>query len=233
MIVALRQEIFLANMTRRPVEPVAAHCGIDMSLKPVSDTMWAYRMMAHTARITSFIYGDGSKDISEWHQLWQYIKDWNNRKPESFKPIYHGRSTLPANHPVSSSPDSATESQLPRIYFTYDCPLAGLQYMQLSKILLLAHDPHRPFLGPGRDTYHRSQEEEIREAVRIICGAALANPEYEPARLTAGMAVAMCGELFSDPRETPELYRIVSEAETHMMWPSLMIAKRLKVFWEL
>ena len=78
-------------MTRRPVEPVAAHCGIDMSLKPVSDTMWAYRMMAHTARITNFIYGDGSKDISEWHQLWQYIKDWNNRKPESCYGVLPGR----------------------------------------------------------------------------------------------------------------------------------------------
>ncbi|RAL13055.1 uncharacterized protein BO97DRAFT_442546 [Aspergillus homomorphus CBS 101889] len=84
--------------------------------------------------------------------------------------------------------------------------------------------------GMGRAQYVQKQEEEIRNAVRVICGIAMSNPESMPARLTAGLAVALGGELFDDPSETPELMRLVTEAELHLGWLCLKVSHRLRGF---
>ncbi|POR35324.1 Uncharacterized protein TPAR_04457 [Tolypocladium paradoxum] len=235
MMVALRQEIFVANMTKREVGPIADHCNVDASLEPAPDVMWTSRIIAHTARVTNFVYGHGAKYAAQWDQLWQYLCDWDRHKPDSFRPIYY------AHRATSSSGCRGTDkhrygsagSYLHRICYAYDCPIAAQQYMQLCRILLLAHDPRTPVLGLGRAEFQRHRDEEIREAVRILCSISVSNPEYMPATCTAGLAIAMCGELFTEPGETTELLRIVSEAELHLGWPSLKVSYKLQSFWGL
>lgn len=235
MIVALRQEIFVANMTKRPVESIGGFCTIANELTPSSDATWAYRSMVHAARVTSFVYGVESSDKTQWDILWQYTQDWDQARPDSFKPLYYQASdpSLVSHPGISGDSPRAQGSFLPSIVFTYDCPLAGLQYLQLSRILLLAFNPRRPSLGVGSRKLLLAQEEKIREAVRCICGAAVSNPEYMPAKITAGLSIAMCGEMFSDPRETSELLRISSEVEMHMMWPRFKVSQALRAFWHL
>lgn len=237
MMVALRQENFVANMTRRVVEPIADYCNVDRSLEPASDAMWTYRIVAHTARVTSFVYGPGGKDMLQWDGLWKYLQDWERRKPTSFRPMYHAYNTswsvLDDYRKVDDEQAQPSRSRLPIICYTYDCPIAGQQYLQLCRVLLLAHNPRTPVLGMGRAGFLEKQDEEIREAVRIICGISKSNPEYMPARLTAGLAIAMCGELFGDPGETTELLQIVSEAELHLGWPCLQVSYKLQTFWNL
>lgn len=239
MIVALRQEIFVGNMTKRAVEPIAAYCNIDRSMDPATDAMWTYRIIAHAARVTNFAYGNGPKNVLEWDQLWQYIYDWEHHKPDSFLPVYYSYNrdlwTFTAGNQDGNTSSSmeAQGSVLPVVYYTYDCPIGGQQYLQLCRILLLAHDPRMPTLGMGRAHYLERQEEEMRGAVRIICGISQSNPEHMPARLTAGLAIALCGELFNDPAETKLLLRLVSEAELHLGWPCLKVSYRLRTFWNL
>jgi len=238
MIVALRQEIIVANMTKRVVEPIADHCNVDMSLEPASDAMWTYRIIAHTARVTNFAYGNNAKNVLQWDRLWKYTIDWDRQKPDSFRPMYcmNGENTSSLVNESSQSDTSHfhnERSTFPRIYYTYDCPIAGQQYLQLCRVLLLAHDPRTPVLGLGRADFQRNREEDIRDAVRLICGITISNPEYSPAKGTAGLAIGLCGELFSDLRETVELLRIVSEAELHLGWPCLKVSHRLRVFWNL
>lgn len=240
MIVALRQEIVIGNMVKRAVEPSLASCNANWSLAPADDATWTYRMIAHAARVTTFAYGDGPKDKLEWDRLWQYVLDWEQRKPDSFQPIHYSHRTQlwtfrlrPENPGDAPSASANRDSLLPVIYYTYDCPIAGQQYLQLSRILLLAHDPRLPSLGMGRAQYLQKQEEEMRNAVRVICGIAMSNPEYMPAKLTAGLAIALGGELFDDPEETRELMHLVAEAELHVGWPCLKVSHRLRAFWGL
>ncbi|KAF7593129.1 hypothetical protein BBP40_012008 [Aspergillus hancockii] len=73
LIVVLRQEIFVANLTQRPVGSFTDRCNIDTSLGPASEAMWTYRIIAHAAKITDFAYGDvmfRTKD--RWNDLLQY-----------------------------------------------------------------------------------------------------------------------------------------------------------------
>ncbi|EXL67774.1 hypothetical protein FOPG_16117 [Fusarium oxysporum f. sp. conglutinans race 2 54008] len=137
MIVALRQEIFVANMTKRAVGPIAECCGIETSLVPGSDATWAYRIIVLAARVTNFVYGDDKKSHSMWNQLWQDVHDWGQHQPDSFKPIYSNMDDQPSN------------CFLYKIYYVYDCPIAVQQYFQPSRILLLAHDPQTLALGIG------------------------------------------------------------------------------------
>ncbi|RAH70056.1 Zn(II)2Cys6 transcription factor [Aspergillus aculeatinus CBS 121060] len=240
MIVALRQEIVIGNMVKRAVEPSLASCNANWSLAPADDATWTYRMIAHAARVTTFAYGNGPKAKLEWDRLWQYVLDWEQRKPDSFQPIHYSHRTQlwtfrlrPENPGDAPSASANGDSLLPVIYYTYDCPIAGQQYLQLSRILLLAHDPRLPSLGMGRAQYLQKQEEEMRNAVRVICGIAMSNPEYMPAKLTAGLAIALGGELFDDPEETRELMHLVAEAELHVGWPCLRVSHRLRAFWGL
>jgi len=154
MIVALRQEIVVANMTKRAVAPIADHYKVDMSLEPASDAIWTYRIIAHTARVTNFAYGNDAKDVLQFDRLWKYTIDWNKQKLDSFRPMYCAKRENPSsryNELPQSDPSRFHNghSSFPKIYYTYDCPIAGQQYLQLCRIPLLAHDPRTPVLGLG------------------------------------------------------------------------------------
>lgn len=233
MIVALRQEIFVSNMTKRPVESVGDFCTITDTLTPASDSMWAHRSMVHAARVTSFVYGAETTNKTEWDRLWQYTQAWEQTRPDSFKPVYYAPGFTPATHDSSGHSPRGPGSSLPKFVFTYDCPLAGFQYAQLSRILLLAFNPRRQMIGLGSRELILRQDEEIRQAVRAVCGAAVSNPEYMPAKITAGLCIAMCGEMFSNPDETREMLRISTEVEMHMMWPMFKVSQSLREFWHL
>ena len=220
LIVALRQDIFIANMVQRPVEPIANHCNIDFSLQPASHAMWTYRIIAHAARVTNFAYEACTKDSQRWDNLAQYANDWTLRRPDSFLPVYQAMTCSP-------------HSRFPELRFASDCAVAAHQYHLLCQILLLAHNPRAPVLGPGRTDFILSRDEAIRAKVRSICGSALAHPEYEPAKLTASLVIAMCGELFNDPSETQELLALLSEAELHLGGSSLKAVDKLRAFWKL
>lgn len=238
IVVALRQEIFVANMTMRPiVEAILDYCNVAPSSEPTSEAVWTYRMIVHAARVTNYTYMKGPKDIAEWDRLLQYLHEWNIRKPGSFEPINHVfdddfHIQIDKDQQEPRTPKTVHPA-LPAIYYSHDCPIAAQQYLQLCRILLLAHDPQAPSLGLGRASFVQAQENKIRDSVRIICGVAQSNPEFMPARLTAGLAIAMCGELFDNPVETTQLLEIVTEAEMHLGWPCLKVRDRLKSFWHL
>ncbi|KAJ5280784.1 hypothetical protein N7478_006156 [Penicillium angulare] len=220
-LVTLRQEIFISNLTQQPMGSIAEHCNIDTSLSPTSDPMWAYRAIALSAKVTDFAYGDNeSRTQHKWQALMQYLNEWESLRPPSFEPIFR-------EYERSSS------KPFPRLQFCNDYHVAASQYSELSRILLLASDPsickiRIRILGQGRN-----HDDAIRESVRLICGVALANRQYMPARSTAGLAISMCGELFHDPIETGVLLELLTDAESHLGWPSLKVKDDLKQLWGL
>ena len=238
MIVALRQEIFMSNMTQRPMEPVLDRCNIDESFQPTSDAGWTYRIIAHTAKVTNFAYGDArERNLENWDALWRYLHDWDREKPESFKPAFY--STAPPStrdcESLGVSPQKSEDrrSVFPKILYVYDCPAGAEQYAQLSKILLLAHNPRSQHVGLGKTLSQKNREDEICNRLRIIVGIAKTNSEYLVTQMNAGMVVSLCGELFSDPTETRELLDLISRAQKHLQWPDLNVKSKLQEFWNL
>ncbi|KAI0434458.1 hypothetical protein F5Y09DRAFT_252925 [Xylaria sp. FL1042] len=235
MAVALRQEIYMANRVKRPIELDGRNCGIDESLTPAPDFIWTFRIMSHAARVTNYAYGNEPRSQILWDQLWQYLEDWDRARPSSFNPLNQfnreGASDTLSSENHNRSVDGTRI--FPEVYFVSDCPVAGNQYLELCKILLLAHDPRMPSLGLGRMKSIQIQEEKIRQAVRVVCGISLSNPEYTAARILAGLVIGMAGELFKDTSETVQLLEIVSKAEMHLGWPGIKVSPKLQEFWGL
>ncbi|KAI8151420.1 hypothetical protein K4K49_010657, partial [Colletotrichum sp. SAR 10_70] len=223
MAIVLRQEIFVANMVKRPVELLGEDCGIDGGLGPASDVIWAHRMTAHAARVTNFAYGNERRTTDLWDHLWRYLGSWDQAKPSSFEPLNE-------IHGIGPKDQAST---FPDFYYIHDCAVSGRQYLEICKIILLAHDPRTPSLGLGRASYVKAQEEKIRGSVRIVCGIWMSNEEHVPARVLVGLAIGIAGELFTDPDETRQLYKIVLEAERHVGWPCLKVSPSLQAFWGL
>ncbi|KAI1429211.1 hypothetical protein F5Y12DRAFT_728637 [Xylaria sp. FL1777] len=235
MAVALRQEIFIANRVKRPIELDGHSCGIDESLTPAPDFIWTFRIMSHAARVTNYAYSSDPRSQTVWDQLWVYLEDWDRARPSSFNPLnqFNRESSLDG-FPSENHNQSADGSQIfPEIYFVSDCPVAGNQYLELCKILLLAHDPRMPTLGLGRTKSIQIQEDRIRQAVRVVCGICLSNPEFTPARILAGLVIGMAGELFKDASETVQMLEILSKAEKHIGWPGIKVSPKLQEFWGL
>ncbi|KAI0854679.1 hypothetical protein F4860DRAFT_95991 [Xylaria cubensis] len=233
MAVALRQEIYIANRVKRPIELEGRNCGIDDSLTPAPDFIWTFRIMSHAARVTNYAYSIDSRSQSLWDQLWGYLEDWDRARPPSFNPLNHINLDSCSDTLSSENSNLAADSTrvFPEIYYLSDCPVAGNQYLELCKILLLAHDPRTPSLGLGRTKLIQIQEEKIRQAVRVVCGVSLSNPEYMVARILAGLVIGMAGELFRDASETTQLLDIVSKAEMHLGWPGIKVSPKLQELW--
>jgi hypothetical protein len=233
MAVAMRQELYIANIIRQPMEIAGHHCGVDGSLGPAPDFMWALRITSHTVRVTNYAYGSHYQSQEHWNQLWLYLDDWDMGKPSSFNPLNRvdGASTPPNASSDSSSGTGVATGKFPELYYMSDAPIAARQYLEICKILLLAHDPRVSPLGLGRTASLAAQEENIRESVRIMVGICLSNPEYTAATILAGLAVGMAGELFTEPDEISQLAGIASRAESHIGWPGLKVSQRLEEFW--
>lgn len=234
MAVAMRQELYIANITQRPMEIAGHHCGVDESLEPAPDFMWALRITSHTVRVTNYVYGRDPRSAEQWEQLWQYLDDWERSKPASFNPLNRvGTGSCPQEISSDSSIRGikVAAGMFPETYYMSDPPIAARQYLEICKILLLAHDPRVSTLGLGRTASLIAREETIRESVRLIVGISLSNPEYTAAKILAGLSVGMTGELFTEPDEISQLLSIVSQAEMHIGWPGLRVSQRLKDFW--
>ncbi|KAI0965461.1 hypothetical protein F4678DRAFT_452680 [Xylaria arbuscula] len=235
MAVALRQEIYIANRLKRPIELDGRNCGIDDSLTSAPDFIWTFRIMSHAARVTNYAYSTDPRSRVLWDQLWEYLEDWDRARPSAFNPLNEfNRDNALDTLSSGNHNQSANGTRIfPEIYFLSDCPVAGNQYLELCKILLVAHDPRTPTLGLGRTRSIQIQEEQIRQAVRVVCGISLSNPEYTAARILAGLVIGMAGELFKEVSETVQLLEIVSKAEMHLGWPRIKVSPQLQEFWGL
>ncbi|KAJ5688807.1 hypothetical protein N7462_003199 [Penicillium macrosclerotiorum] len=112
-LVVLRSEIFVANLTQRPVGNLADHCNIDTSLEPTSERIWALRAIANAAKATDFAYGKSTESSHyHWETLMQYIDGWERLCPKSFLPIYSQDQISPTN-------------PFPQIYYANDYHIAA------------------------------------------------------------------------------------------------------------
>ena len=164
--VGLRQEIYVAFCNQRSIIPALEHCNIDRSLESAPDHVWSCRMVVLCADAIRYCFGDGDPSTATYNWLAESVTHWHNCKPASFTPIYYKE----ANH----------DNIFPDIWFLHDDILIGLAHYHIAQILLSAHNPKLPRLGPSRATALRVMDEEIKDHVRILCGMSMSNPDTAP-----------------------------------------------------
>jgi hypothetical protein len=123
-------------------------------------------MVVLLADIIRYCFGDHNQRQSTYTFLRDCTLQWFSSKPASFLPVYE---------------QSANEHTVfPELCFIADDVVTGLQHYYLAKMLLLAHDPRIPRIGPLRDSSLRAADAEILEYVRIMCGICTSNPDSPP-----------------------------------------------------
>jgi len=165
--VGLRQEIYVAFVNQRSIAINLENFNLDRSCGPAPDHIWACRVVVLCADIIRFFFGkDDERSSSGYDRLLESINEWHRCKSSSFTPLYYK--------------EADKGNMFPEIWFISDEHIVGWQHYYISKLLLAAHDPKVPRLGPSRANSLRAIDEEIKGYVKVLCGIALSNPETAP-----------------------------------------------------
>ncbi|KAF2452412.1 hypothetical protein BDY21DRAFT_294800, partial [Lineolata rhizophorae] len=201
--VGLRQEVYMAVIHQRPIGLNLDRLTFDRSFSPAADHVWANRMVLHLANVIQYCFGDDG-NIATYKQLVEYSAAWMASKPPSFIPIF------------VEQPEG--ENMFPEVLLLSDSIVVGLQYYHLARILLIAHNPKIPRLGPAQRTAIRLMDDEIKSDVRVLCGIAKSINRINPAYATACMAIGLAGDRFTSRKEQDALYNILVRTEKEYAW---------------
>jgi hypothetical protein len=147
----LRQDMIWASLRVRLYFAVInqEHDSVYLTVNPAEssyddsthDYHWARRMILHLHNVVSYCFGAEENSI-DFEKLVAYTEEWVELRPLSYEPIF--------------AKNQQKEAIFPDIYLLNDSVALGWQFYHLSRILLVAHDPNRPMLGPGGALARRS-----------------------------------------------------------------------------
>lgn len=223
--IALRQDIcafLLSQTSAQPddldidIELPKTWSALDSFPEPKDeDFIWTDHHLRHLAHVVRFCYRKGQTPNNErWENLKEYERQWEGNKPISFAP-YHD----PAEYQNGSKARRAAGKVafvLPQCWFMDEINVIGVQYLELSRLLLAECNPATPRLGHAR---HKA-EAEVRESVTRICGMAMNTSTSVFAKEMAFVAVALTTACFKDPDEHVELLKVLDSLEANFGWPT-------------
>lgn len=236
--IALRQEITTAFSKQRTFRLPLGPCEPYRSFEPADDYVWADRLVIHCADVLQYCYGseeDLPRDryqssmgimqsgtdmrLARYEELVAFETLWAELGPPSFKPIY------------SREPDRSRGEVFPELWYLNNCHVAGLQFLELARILLTVYNPKLPRLGPGQRTAMRSVDQQVRSIVVRLCGIALSNGHSPPGLVTASAAIGMCGDRFTERFEQVALLGVLVQLEDKHAYPTSSVQALLKTAW--
>lgn len=221
--VAFRQEIYSAFMKQRPFSFPLERCASFRTFEPAEDVIWADRLIIFCADVLQYCHGNPEHPQRQGKERWAELRDaekrWTEVLPSSFDPIYF------------REPDLAAGEVFPEIWYLADCHVAGVQHVELARILLCVFDPSIPKLGPGHVAALNQLSSTLKTIVRRLCGIALSNRRTPPGLITACMGIAMCGEHFTERTEQEALLAVLEEMEVEHAWPEAKVGEGLRKAW--
>lgn len=216
--VGLRQEIYVAFVNQRSIIPNLEYCNIDRTFDAAPDHIWSCRMVVICADVLRYCYDGKDNSSADYRALADSVEQWFDSKPASFTPVF-------------SQPADTTGTLFPELWFVGEDVVTGLQHYHLSRILLAAHNPRIPRLGPGRAAALRAMDEDIKAHVRALCGICLGNPSSPPNFTSASMGIAMAGDKFTHREEQEAMLRILETCDRQHGYPTTAAVKDLKIAW--
>lgn len=103
--VGLRQEIYIAVITKGMVRIRLVESLVDRSLDKTDDCTWANRAIVHCADVLNYCYGEEANQ----HARWDELNRWNQQWPEAaaFTPIFRQ--------------EAAGDEPIPEIWYHKSC----------------------------------------------------------------------------------------------------------------
>lgn len=228
--VALRQEIITAFSKQRPFRLPLGPCEPYRTFDPADDYVWADRLVIHCADVLQFCFGSEEEEsspfppspesrIARYDNLVSFESLWTELGPSSFNPVY------------ARDPDPARGEVFPELWYLNNCHVAGLQHLELARILLAVYNPRLPRLGPGQRTAMRSVDAQVRTIVLRLCGIAMSNLHSPPGLVTASAAIGMCGDRFVERVEQEALFGVLVRLEDEYGYPTHNMRAQLGEAW--
>ncbi|KAL4946458.1 hypothetical protein BDV06DRAFT_218388 [Aspergillus oleicola] len=224
--VAFRMEVYSAFIKQRPFNMSLSRCDVFRSFTPGEDALWTARLVIFCADILEFCYGhaahtpaEGASTKERWTHLKSQSERWIDSLPSSFEPIYF------------REPNRHKGEVFPEVCYLTNIHVAGVQHIELARILLAVYNPNIPRLGFGHRESMRVLSEELRASVLRLCGIAVHNRQNPPSLTTALLGIVVCGEHFDDWTEQKALLELLDELEWHHGWPVGDYRHRLKQSW--
>ncbi|KAJ9482353.1 hypothetical protein VN97_g11080 [Penicillium thymicola] len=241
--ISLRQEIITAFSKQRTFRLPLGPCEPYRSFEPADDYIWADRLVIHCADVLIYCYGSEEQQLPGDHQfhtsstgiihsdpvherriarydeLVAFGTFWSELGPPSFKPMY------------AREADRSRGEVFPELWYLNNCHIAGLQFLDLARILLTVYNPRLPRLGTGQRTAMRSVDRKVRAIVLRICGIALSNQHSPPGLVIASIAIGMCGDRFTDRLEQEALLEVLLKVQDEHAYATLRTREQLKEAW--
>ncbi|KAI0548173.1 hypothetical protein F4679DRAFT_551522 [Xylaria curta] len=203
---ALRQEIFMALIHSRAVHPDLLIEEVFSPLGPPEcDCDYANRVIVQATLCLRYCFGEEDQQSSSWSELNCALDRWYAKRPWQF-------------YPITTEEDG--NRFLPEPKYISDAVVTGLQHYYLARLILEAHDPTAPKLGPARKMHLQKTDQEMKQIVRKICGIAKANPHTVPGCVCASISIVIAGDRFTDRHEQEILYNILVETGQDLGWPT-------------
>lgn len=204
ILIGIRQEIHIAITQQRSITLSLNSFNVDRTLGPTDDCTWANRVILYLVDITNYCFGHDEELVAPHSQLQEYLDQWMTLIPISFTPIFF-------------SP--ATQDRIfPKILLLSDPVVTGLLHYYLGRILLTAHTPKIPRVGPARLAALKKIDEEIRRDACMLVGIAESINRMHPSYVTASIGIALAGDRFTEHSEQKLLLEILKKTENSYGW---------------
>ncbi|KAF2460283.1 hypothetical protein BDY21DRAFT_280367 [Lineolata rhizophorae] len=219
--VCMQQDIYMSFVAQQSTLAPHEFCTADRSVAQADDWTWTKRIMLHCADLLLYCFGEGEHSVGTYDALVRQCADWSTFKPASFHPIFF------------KEPSMLGVDIFPEVWLLNDAAAAGIQHYHLGMILLTAHNPKAPLVGPDQRQVLKLLDDEIKGHVRIICGIAKSNgTASSPSNWrTATMAISMAGDRFRGRHEQIALMNVLDTTEKKQIWPTNTIKAHIKEAW--
>ncbi|KAK7421598.1 hypothetical protein QQX98_002065 [Neonectria punicea] len=138
----------------------------------------------------------------QWNALKAYEKNWDERLPPHFAPLYYNER------------NPSEGRYFPTIWLVNQSQVMALQHVELARIVLAVHDSKLQRIGIGATAAYQALEDVLRQSTRRICALGLGDKKFQAAMVTAGVGISMCGEYFHDAGEQAAIIDLMSTLES-------------------
>ncbi|KAJ5202502.1 hypothetical protein N7449_004581 [Penicillium cf. viridicatum] len=225
--ISLRQEIITAFSKQRTFRLPLGPCEPYRSFEPADDYIWADRLVIHCGDVLQYCYGSEEEHLPGDHQFHTsntgiiHPVPANERRIARYDKLVAFETLWPTKFQthVSREADRSHGEVFPELWYLNNCHIAGLQFLDLARILLTVYNPRLPRLGTGHRTAMRSVDRKVR---------AIHSP---PGLVIASTAIGICGDRFTDRLEQEALLEVLLKVQDEHVYATLRTREQLKEAW--